>query len=46
MFCVSPDTNPRYRDRCASRPPESITDTATLNYVRDGANPARMDTCK
>ena len=29
---MSPDTNRRYRDRCATRPPKLITKTITLNH--------------
>ena len=32
LFYVLPDTRPIYRDRYASRPSESVIDTATLNH--------------
>ena len=34
LFYVSPDTRPIHRDRYASGPSESVTDTATLNHAK------------
>ena len=36
LFYISPDTRPIHRDRYASGPSESVTDTATLNHEVEG----------